>query len=163
MIDEKEPFYVHCEKCSHEWAVAFLPLPVNVFSKLAKALCPMCGSKKVNVGSKPKPTDEGDARAWIKNGDTGVSSETIWSALTGWPVRRHGIPYDPSDFGRCYRLLKIMPGWRERLPEVALKHPDWKPFVDVWDELTALYEEEVPHHKGRAPKLYRRMQDLRPS
>ena len=158
-MEEKEPFYVHCGKCSHEWAAAFLPLPINLFAKLAKALCPMCGSKDVNIGQLPKPTSEGDAIAWIANGDTGISSQTIWSVMTGRSVRSTGFPHDPSDFGRCYRLLKIMPSWRARLPEVSTRFPQWKEFIRAWNELTMLYEEELP--TGRCPKLYDRMQQCR--
>lgn len=152
---------VHCGDCSHEWAAAFLPMNLTVFAKVAKnALCPMCGSKKTLCGAQPKAVADGDVAAWIKNGDTGISSETIWSVLSGCPVARTGFPLDPADFGRCYRLLKAMPGWRARLGEVADKYPEWRPLVDAWDELTTLYEEEVPNHRGRAPKLYSRMQKL---
>lgn len=158
----KEPVYVHCGKCSHEWPIAFLPLPIDAFARLAKAACPMCGeAKQVFIGPLSRPTAEGNARAWLTNGDTGISSETIWSVLTGHPVRRAGVPRDPQDFGRCHRLLKVMPAWRARLPEVAAKYPEWKPLVDAWDELTALYEEELP--KGRPAKLYDRMKELRAS
>lgn len=157
----KEPFLVHCGKCQHEWAAAYLPMPINLFAKLGKALCPMCGGKQVLVGPLPKPTEEGDPIAWVTNGDTGISSMAIWAVMMGRPAeRRHfgNTPSDPSDFGRCYRLLKVMPSWRARLPEVAAKFPTWAPLVEAWDELTALYEEELP--KGRAPKLYARMQEL---
>jgi hypothetical protein len=68
------------------------------------------------------------------------------------------VPRDPADFGRCYRLLKVMPSWRDRLSEVSAQFPAWKSLVDTWDELTALYEEESP--KQYLPKLYRRMQEL---
>jgi hypothetical protein len=84
-------------------------------------------------------------------------------------VSPHGhmdIPYDPDDFGRCYRLLKVMPSWRERLAEVAAVCPQWAPFVEAWGELTALYEDELengPVTKGvrMAPRLYARMRELR--
>lgn len=102
------------------------------------------------------------AVAWLAGSDTGISSKTIWSVMTGFPVDvRPTIPLDPSDFGRCYRLLQEFPGWRERMPEVAAKHEHWKPMVDAWDELTALYEEEVDNPSGMAPKLYYRMKELR--
>ena len=48
----KRPVYVHCGNCSHEWAIAFLPLPVDVFCKLCKTLCPMCGSEKIFLGTR---------------------------------------------------------------------------------------------------------------
>ena len=76
------------------------------------------------------------------SGDTGISSEAICSVLTGSKARdRWGgnTPSDPSDFGRCHRLLLKFPEWRERLPEVAKRYPKWKPLVESWDELTAMY------------------------
>lgn len=158
----KEPFVVHCGTCQHEWALGFLPMPAEAFGKLTHARCPGCGSKKVLCGEAAKATNVGEAYAWLQNGDTGISSRTIWYTLMhrnfpprDWP----DIPADPDDFGRCYRLLKVMPEWRARLPEVALRFPSWKPLVDAWDELTLLYEKELP--TGRATNLYQRMQELR--
>jgi hypothetical protein len=105
----KEPLFVHCGKCSHEWAIAFMPMPASVFAKLAKSRCPMCGGKKVFFGRLAKPTAEGDAIGWLENGDTGTSSEAIWSVMMGRSARARessgdNVPRGPDDFGRCYRL-----------------------------------------------------------
>ena len=157
----KEPFIVHCAKCSHEWSPCFLPVPVKVLVVVGKRPCPACGHKHVLCGPLPRPTADGDARAWISNGDTGLSSETIWRVLTGWVGTAQwypSVPLDPSDFGRCYRLLYVMPSWRARLSEVSQTYPEWERLVDVWDELTALYKEELP--KKTAPKLYARIQEF---
>lgn len=154
----KDPCIVHCGECGHEWAIGFLPMTVDTFVKVAKSDCPACTSSKVLMGPQPKPTPAGDALSWIHNGDTGTSSETIWSVMTGRDVTRYGVPLDPSDFGRCYRLLKIMPSWRARLPEVVARFPRWAKLIEAWDELTALYEEELP--SGMAPRLYARMREL---
>ena len=71
------------------------------------------------------------------------------------------VPYDESDFGRCYRLLQHFPAWRARLPEVAAAHPIWGPMVEAWDELTALYEEEMQRsNSGSALKLNERIREL---
>jgi len=162
--ETRQPFLVHCGVCSHEWAAAYLPMAVEVFVTLCKSPCPMCGSKNVLVGAIPKATPEGDPTAWLASGDTGISSETIFGVMMGRQMgsaARFGNspPSDPSDFGRCYRLLKVMPSWRERLPEVASQFPKWKPFVDSWGYLTALYETEL--RTGKCPALYERMRDLR--
>jgi hypothetical protein len=74
--------------------------------------------------------------------DTGISSVAICATMTG---SRHGRvgscrPHDPSDFGRCYRLLARFPEWRGRMPEVAARFPEWGPLVAIWDELTIMYE-----------------------
>lgn len=98
---------------------------------------------------------------WLAGSDTGSSSITIWAVMTGHRRPRDHVPSEPhdaADFGRCHRLLKLFPAWRERLPEVSALYPEWVPLVDAWDELTALYLEELP--SGRAPRLYARMVEL---
>lgn len=120
---------------------------------------------------KCKPSAAGKARfefttpdEWAASWDTGISSATIWSVMTGRPSPVGGIlafgsaPSDPADFGRCYRLLKAFPEWRARIHEVGLEYIEWSGLVLAWDELTALYEEELP--SGTAPKLYARMKEL---
>lgn len=101
--------------------------------------------------------------------DAGTSSMTIASVLVpdlrqAALARLNGrpdIPHDPDDFGRCYRLLKLVPGGAERMGEVVKEHPAWVGMAAAWPELTALYELEVPNHRGAAPKLYARMKQIR--
>lgn len=95
---------------------------------------------------------------WYQGNDTGVSSETIWTVMTGYPVRRSGVPWDPSDFGRCYRLLERFPEWRTRLSELAEAFPQWVPLVREWDRLTAIYLRDVP--TGRSDELWRELEKL---
>jgi hypothetical protein len=102
---------------------------------------------------------------WLDGPDTGQSSMAIVAAVTEINLARYGdaarvgrTPNDPSDFGRCYRLLKRFPDLYTQLAKVALKYPHWAPYVRAWDELTALYEEEAP--SGTAPKLWERLKQL---
>ena len=74
------------------------------------------------------------------------------------PQGKHGVPLDPVDFGRCYRLLEVEPSWRAQLWKVSDVHPEWRPLVDNWAKLEALYEEELP--TGRAPKLFALLNEL---
>jgi hypothetical protein len=100
---------------------------------------------------------------WLLSGDTGISSEVICAVMTnskGRSAWECSPPYDPSDFGRCYRLLNLFPEWKARMPEVGTKYPEWGPLVREWDSLTALYEKEIKNKDGRAPMLYARMKDL---
>jgi hypothetical protein len=95
--------------------------------------------------------------------DSGKSSKTIASVLVpGLKVAiaedGPGLPRDPDDFGRCHRLLALIPNGVERLSEVAAAHPEWSRLVAAWPELASLYEEELP--SGRAPKLYARIKEL---
>ena len=98
---------------------------------------------------------------WIVSGQTGSSSKTIWAALVG--VKNSldpSVPQDPGDFGRCFRLLTLVPGWRDRLQEVAAAFPMWEPMVTAWDELEKLYTEELEDDTGSAPRLYKRMREV---
>lgn len=78
---------------------------------------------------------------WILGDDTGLSSLTIWAVMTGCTasLRAPRPPLDTYDFGRCHRLLTAVPGWRDRLNEVATCFPTWKPLVAAWTELEDLY------------------------
>lgn len=106
-----------------------------------------------------------ELQVWFSK-DAGTSSMTIAAVLVpalkqACEVRLDGrtsVPWDPDDFGRCHRLLKLIPNGALRMLDVAAAHPDWKPMVLAWEELTALYEEEAP--SGLAPKLYARMKEL---
>lgn len=81
--------------------------------------------------------------AWILGCDTGLSSKTIFSVMTGKSDVGHGDhPWDCDDFGRCYRLLKLFPEWKSRLGEVSARYPAWTGLVSAWDELTELFEAE---------------------
>jgi hypothetical protein len=98
---------------------------------------------------------------WLLGNDTGTSSITIWAVMMGETDLSFGfdIPYDPADFGRCYRLLKMFPEWESRLNEMAEKFPKWGPIVREWNNMTELYEKE--NLSGRSQKLYALMQKLR--
>ncbi len=101
---------------------------------------------------------------WILSNDTGISSKTIWAVMMDVNISdirqtcSFDIPHDPSDFGRCFRLLELFPEWRTRLPEVAEQFPKWKPMVEHWPEMEALYREELP--TSNAVKLYKLMKKL---
>ena len=96
---------------------------------------------------------------WITGPDTGASSKTIWGVMMCAPVQWPSCPADPSDFGRCFRLLELIPEWRPMLPNVALTYPMWAGMVDAWEELEALWREECG--QKTAPKLYKRMLEIR--
>ena len=102
---------------------------------------------------------------WFAGPDTGVSSKVIWLVMMGMPVQLLGPglpdpPQDPSDFGRCYRLLNRFPEWRQRLPEVVEKYPRWGPMVREWPKLTEMYEAAVASESGDAPEMFKLMQKL---
>ena len=111
------------------------------------------------------------ALAWGVGGDTGISSLAIWAHMMGQPVNpewggpTNSAPCDPDDFGRCYRLLALIPAWRSRIAEMTAYGSQWSALAGAWDELQSLYELEIdrggPRHRGTARRLYVRMTELR--
>jgi len=146
----------YCTRCGEGLVLG--TQPVDIFLAASKAFV------KLHSKCKPGKYFEKPAKTpdeWAHGRDSGTSSLTIYSAITGHPSP-HGcfdVPHDPDDFGRCYRLLKLFPAWREKLAETINICKEWEPFVAAWDELTELYEEEM--RNDVAPKLYKRLQALR--
>lgn len=161
-----------CLHCGERYAAA-MPAPIDVFAGIAKTFekthkkcklpasgrpaCEHCGGFDHPVGKCPRTDYRGDPQRWREGPDTGTSSLAIWHVMMGRTPDRDDPPWDPSDFGRCHRLLHAIPGWRARIGEMA-KVKGWKRLAPAWDELEALYVEELP--SGKAPKLWARMQAL---
>ena len=102
------------------------------------------------------------AEDWLASGDTGTSSRAICKHMMAVSAGRNlsgTHPWDLSDFGRCHRLLKLFPAWRARIAEMA-RYASWVGLAGAWDELEALYVEEITNESGMAPKLYARMRML---
>jgi len=76
---------------------------------------------------------------WIAGNDTGISSRNIWCVMMGCKPTLVDIPYDPIDFGRCYRLLRLMPVWVPKLYLMVEKYPIWGPMIANWGELTEMH------------------------
>lgn len=146
----------YCSRCGEGLSIS-LPQRFEIVTACMREFV------KIHAGCEPGKYHEKPAMTpdeWAHGRDTGTSSLTIYHVMTGKPSP-HGdycVPWDPSDFGRCYRLLQLFPAWRERLPAVAQRFPDWAPLVREWELLTQLYEAELPN--GVAPKLYSEMKRL---
>lgn len=96
---------------------------------------------------------------WFVSRDTGLSSESIVAFMEGVePERGFSYPHDPSDLGRCLRLLELMPEYKPKMKAMRIVSPEWRTLIDHWEELSALYYEELPSSK--APKCYDRMREL---
>ena len=99
---------------------------------------------------------------WLVSDDTGLSSKAIASViLTGRCAtgRKYHHPLDPSDFGRCLRLMRELPyGTGGTVGVLAGHSKEWKAVIENWEELEKLYDEELPSGKGS--KLYARMKEL---
>jgi hypothetical protein len=149
----------HCTRCG-DGLILSMPQPIPIVVAASKAF--------VKIHSRCQDTGRREPVAtspieWLKGRDTGASSATIWTVMTGLPVPyQPNVPRDPDDFGRCFRLLALFPQWRPRLPEVAAKYPEWKPFVDAWDQLKAMFENALSSSSSdRGREMYEFMKELR--
>ena len=161
--------------CGHIWVVAYLPLALESVATLSKcAACPKCADADPHVfPSSPRAVIDAvtaaacpqNALAWISGPDTGASSKTIWKHMVGTSCADKRYPLDPSDLGRCVRLLVLVPEWRLRMGEMAEHCAVWAALVEAWDELTDLILEEVgldgTKNAGMAPRTYARMRAIR--
>jgi hypothetical protein len=101
------------------------------------------------------------ALQWITGSDTGISSKTLWAVMMGAVADgdRYDRPYDGADFGRCHRLLELVPEWKPRLAEVAARFPEWGPLVREWSKIEAAYLADLKDHGGRAWKIINGLSD----
>lgn len=102
---------------------------------------------------------------WMAGRDTGLSSIAIAEHMaTG---RCDGsYPHDPSDLGRCLRLLERFPDWKPRISEMGKYGKVWRAYAARWDDLQAAMSGEVgiDWHKGRsALNTYNLMKDIQRS
>jgi len=138
-----------------------MPIPFPVSIRMMAAM-----AKAFSADHKGcKQTAAGRARfefktpeAWLKSWDTGASSRTIWNFMMTGSSAKVAIPLDPSDFGRCYRLLKAFPEWRARMPELGARFAAWSALVAFWPKLEQLFEQESP--SGQCPKLFEALKEL---
>lgn len=149
---------IGCAHCGVAQEVPY-PIAIPVFVGMEKAFRKMHTRCRKGPGGEARFT-YANAREWRESWDTGISSLTIYQVFAGGPLPRGGpgVPHDPADFGRCYRLLKVAPEWRARLSEVAVRYPEWTALLARWEELERLYEEELP--TGSCPKLYVLLREL---
>lgn len=98
--------------------------------------------------------------AWFVSGDTGISSKCIAAVMAGVPgenIPDQYTPSDPSDLGRCLRLLERFPEWKERLSEMGKLNENWAKILPHWNEAAEMMAQEVgiDWSKGRsAPETY---------
>lgn len=108
---------------------------------------------------------------WLSRGERGVSSEAIFSHLSGLNIleeKKYGFgdePADPADFRRCVLLVEAVPSYRERLKDLSDRSKLWAKLVENWDKLIACFDAECPGwrrsgYNWSAPKTYDMMKQL---
>src|SRR3546814_4100612 len=72
---------------------------------------------------------------WLAGDDVGTSSRTMVAIALGATEGDFDAPHDPSDFGRCYRLVKAVPAIRESFLTISMRVPAFLRILHNWDEL----------------------------
>lgn len=88
---------------------------------------------------------------WLLSEDVGVSSKAICAHMLGEPTEDYGYPHDPSDLGRCIRLLQLVPEWEPRIIEMSKYGPGWAGLAPQWRRIVDLY-----HSEGGVPPEQRK-------
>ena len=70
---------------------------------------------------------------WLLSDDTGASSKSIATFMTGNKPNGWGFspPSDKYDRGRCSRLLDLIPEWWNRLSEMKALSREWSEQIDI--------------------------------
>ena len=98
--------------------------------------------------------------AWLVSNDTGRSSKTMACIALGATGKlRTDAPYDPSDFGRCLRLVEVVPELRTCFGQIAEIEPRFAGILENWDALEAIFRRDLP--TGTSSELYDRIKKLR--
>ncbi len=83
---------------------------------------------------------------WLLSDDTGISSKALVGEYLCAPENERwgiGAPLDPSDLGRCLRLIYLVPAIRGCVDSLALKHENWARAAKIWDKISQSMIEEV--------------------
>jgi hypothetical protein len=128
-----------------KWASqGFMWVRSDIAQELGAAIVVVKSTEEANAWRKDLGI-RADHPDWLKSGDTGLSSRTIFATFTNrWEVLQGGKddarpPLDSDDFGRCHRLLLRYPGWKADLGRICEVCPGFGPLVAVWPELEAMF------------------------
>lgn len=104
---------------------------------------------------------------WLASGRRGVSSNTMFTHLTGINALRDcgsgSHPHDPDDLDRCLQLLHDVKELRPLLPKMAEYSREWAALIEHWDQIEIAHLNEVGlgWTKARsAPKTYAVMRSI---
>lgn len=122
------------------------------------------GSIKTQLKETPGLSIE--ATKWLASGSRGISSNTMFTALTGVDAMKGwetSHPHDPADLDRCLRLIEEVPELKTLIGRMSGVSEEWRKLISRWDELCACHINEVGlgwTKAKSAPKTYALMQEI---
>ncbi|MDA8376104.1 MAG: hypothetical protein M0Z50_03320 [Planctomycetia bacterium] len=126
------------------------------------------------VRNDPKTAELDEAAIqWLAVGEQGRSSQAIFWRINAHlqfpdakaPMESAAYPLDPSDLGRCRKLLEQVPSVNEKFAQVmgTMAGPVWAGLVENWECLWATMDREAPAWRegvGMAKETYRIMNEI---
>lgn len=94
---------------------------------------------------------------WVASGETGASAKAIVAHLMGRGEQTGCYPLDGGDFGRCERMLDMIPSLRPELHRMAEVNAYWSALVERWDEIR-----NSPDQSKMIKKIIRPIEDADP-
>lgn len=150
-----------CLNCGNEFELS-LPITIPDMNRKIKAFNELHSDCK-KTWKEPTMVITEDIKKrmtfWLLKGERGLSSEVIFENMCEHKFKggKHH-PCDPADFGRCYKLLELIPEWKKELHKLKSISPVWEKLVDNWDILTIQYKELVANKKDNG--MYKFMESL---
>lgn len=98
--------------------------------------------------------------SWLRDGERGASSNAMCKRIFGIPAdagKNH--PYDPADLRRCLLFLDAVEA-HDKVVLMSDVSEQWGRLVARWNELVALFEEEVAGGSEKAPVTYALMKEI---
>lgn len=91
-----------------------------------------------------------EAIRWLASGDRGVSSNTIFTHITGvnalnsWPEGYPHHPCSPWCFRLCQLLLEQCPEIKANFDLMRTASPQWERLVEAWDDILIQFNRDAP-------------------
>lgn len=123
----------------------------------------------VTISNKENPANatlSKEAIEWLSSGERGISSEAMFTNITGVDALGEWAPHtpsDPSDFMRCRKLLKKCPEINDQRNKMRHVNAQWAVLMDHWEDLCEILDAEAPDFRngnGSAPKTYAAMKEI---
>lgn len=105
----------------------------------------------VDLESYAHPDLSKQAVLWLAHGERGLSSETIFTLVTGVRCLEDddmSVPHDTGDFRRCQRLLEQCPEIASNFTQVMSKQEGWGKIVQYWTEILTRLDKEAPNWRN---------------
>jgi len=107
-------------------------------------------------------TEQLQITEWLASGTTGESAKSIAAQLADREKQMGAYPRDEGDFGRCQRLLDMVPSLRRRMSLMAEVNAYWRALLPAWDVIaasgdqTALIRMIIEPIEARDPACHRK-------